>query len=321
MRFGGLLLGCLLVLCNPLAAGQPQLDSSTLNLQQYSQRLAQFRQQIEAAEHLTKSEARELSGALPVSLRVNAGGRDYDISLYFVHEALAKAEANEKDWGDARQVTLNLLAAMQQEAGAPSSSGELTTAHARVNAILSAREFRGVHGPTWWDQVKAQITDWITSLFMRIFGRVGTWADTKYVIYGIALLILVCFAAWIWRMLPRTPLEQALLGVVGPAVSAKHWSEWLREAHAAGDAGAWRDAVHLAYWAGISLLEARGAWRPDRARTPREYIQLLSPEATERAVLQSITREFERAWYAQQSTGKPEFDRMLEQLQTLGCQA
>ena len=321
MRRARLVLVYLLVLCDLAAAGQAQVDSSLLNLQQYSQQLAQLRQQIEAAEHLTKSEARELSGSLPVSLRVNAGGHDYEVSLYFVHQALAKAEANDRDWSDARQVVLDTLAALQQEAGAPSSSGEMTAAHARVNAILSTHEFRGVHGPTWWDQVKAQITDWITSLFMRIFGRVGTWADTKYVIYGIALLILLCFAAWIWRMLPRTPPEQALLGVVGPIISAKHWSEWLREAHAAADAGAWRDAVHLAYWAGISRLEARGAWRPDRARTPREYIRLLSPEATERAVLQSITREFERAWYAQQSTGKLEFDRMLEQLQTLGCQA
>src|SRR5205807_6946990 len=103
------------------------------------------------------------------------------------------------------------------------------------------------------------------------------------------------------------------------AVSAKEWAIWLAEARAAAAKGEWRDAVHLAYWAGISFLERQGLWRPDRARTPREYLRLLSSSSEHRETLTALTRIFELAWYAKRDASESTFSQTLQELEKLGC--
>ena len=102
-------------------------------------------------------------------------------------------------------------------------------------------------------------------------------------------------------------------------VSAKEWAIWLAEARAAAAKGEWRDAIHLAYWAGISFLERQGFWKPDRARTPREYLRLLSASSEHRETLAALTRIFELAWYAKRGAGEADFSRTLAELEKLGC--
>jgi hypothetical protein len=102
-------------------------------------------------------------------------------------------------------------------------------------------------------------------------------------------------------------------------VSARGWRIWLAEARAAAQSGNWRDAVHLAYWAGISLLETQGAWRPDSARTPREYLRLIPEANPHRPTLSSLTRKFELVWYGGQPADEQVFAQTLEELEKLGC--
>jgi len=97
------------------------------------------------------------------------------------------------------------------------------------------------------------------------------------------------------------------------AASARDWQLWLADARAADGQGAWRDAIHLLYWASISRLESGGLWPADRARTPREYLALLSSESAQRPALATLTRSFERAWYAGRPAGESDF-RQAEQL-------
>ncbi|MGA2346756.1 MAG: DUF4129 domain-containing protein, partial [Candidatus Sulfotelmatobacter sp.] len=102
-------------------------------------------------------------------------------------------------------------------------------------------------------------------------------------------------------------------------VSAKEWAIWLSEARGAAAKGEWRDAIHLAYWAGISFLERQGTWKPDRARTPREYLRLLSSSSEHRETLTALTRIFELAWYANRGASERTFSQTLEELEKLGC--
>ena len=97
-----------------------------------------------------------------------------------------------------------------------------------------------------------------------------------YSLLGIAMLVL---ALWLYRSLRRGAATERVVPPVLP-VSAKEWTVWMAEAREAALRGNWRDAIHLSYWAGISFLEIAGMWRPDRARTPREYLRLL-PSASE----------------------------------------
>ena len=93
----------------------------------------------------------------------------------------------------------------------------------------------------------------------------------------------------------------------------------MEASRAAAERGDWREAVHLAYWAGISFLEAQGLWRPDRARTPREYLRLLPPANTARPALQALTRSFEQIWNAQRPASDSDYGAALSHLEALGC--
>ena len=95
--------------------------------------------------------------------------------------------------------------------------------------------------------------------------------------------------------------------------------DWMMEAKAAAAAGSWRDAIHLSYWAGISFLEGRGVWHPDRARTPREYLRLLPSSAEYHKPLAALTRQFEMIWYGGTAAGPDSFSEALKHLESLGC--
>ena len=78
-------------------------------------------------------------------------------------------------------------------------------------------------------------------------------------------------------------------------------------------------AVNLAYWGGISFLEESGMWRPDQARTPREYLRLLPADSQHRATLSTLTRQLEVTWYGNQQASPDTFSETLIHLEELGC--
>jgi hypothetical protein len=106
---------------------------------------------------------------------------------------------------------------------------------------------------------------------------------------------------------------------VAMPVSAKEWPIWMSEARAAASRGEWRDAIHLAYWGGISFLEAGGAWRPDLARTPREYLRLLPATSAQHPTLHALTVRLEGVWYGMQTASADGFEQTLAELERLGC--
>ena len=189
---------------------------------------------------------------------------------------------------------------------------------AHLNSVLARPEFAGVHGPTWFDGLRQRALSFLVDLLDRVigsssipaFGRVAVWT-----LVGLAMLVV---AIVIYRTLRRTTRARTIRPEEMP-VSAKSWTIWLAEARAAAAASAWRDAVRLAYWAGVSFLESRRLWPPDRARTPREYMRLLPKGYAQRPVLASLTTTFERVWYAKQEADAETFATVVATLEELGC--
>jgi len=133
--------------------------------------------------------------------------------------------------------------------------------------------------------------------------------------------VVLALSAWVYVLLRRTVRDQYQYprGDRPIVPSSRHWQQWMREARAAAERGEWRDAVHLAYWSGISYLESSGAWKPDRARTPREYLGMLKESSGARDSLEAMTRRFEFIWYGQQSASSDDFEFSLAQLEKMGC--
>lgn len=195
---------------------------------------------------------------------------------------------------------------------------DTTAAHAALTRILARSEFHQVHGATWWDRLKYRIEMWIFRQLSRFFGSSSAPVVGHVFVWTLVVLAVLALVYFILRTMLQNARMESIMPDVLP-VSAKQWRVWMKEAHTAAAQGLWREAVHLAYWAGISFLEESGMWRPDQARTPREYLRLLPADSEHRSTLKSLTRRLEVTWYGNEVAGPETFSETVANLEALGC--
>jgi len=297
----------------PEAGASVTLDSYRSQLQAWSQQVGSL------ADH--PEQAPQLRASLPQKSEVSDGAHSMEVSHSWLNQALAEfiAAKPERKPELLRQMQAHLAAQGREAEFFTQPAAYPAASRQKVSEILSRREFRSVHGPTLWDQLMQRIERWIVHWLDRIFRKVS------YVPHGGEILVWCAIAVaailvviWLKRTVERQVIEWPREPVLF-APSQKHWRRWLAEARDAAQQGRWRDAVHLAYWAAISQLEQSGAWPPDRARTPREYLRLLPGASDKRPVLDALTRRFEVIWYGQHEAAAGDFTEALAQLERLGC--
>lgn len=268
---------------------------------------------------------------LPQSWRVATDQQEFEISTEGLQRDVRRYE-KEKNVANASAIHTRLQSLRSDLEGFEKPPADVSADRAALNSILERPEFRQSHGPKWLDRlnqwsedIKQRLLEFIryvlTGIFhilQRVFRSVTIPTISRFLVYGLMGIAVLALAYFAYRTIWR---GDEFAGVV-PAnlpVSAKEWAIWLAEARAAAAKGEWRDAIHLAYWAGISFLERQGTWKPDRARTPREYLRLLSSASEHRETLTALTRIFELAWYANRGASERTFSQTLEELEKLGC--
>jgi hypothetical protein len=229
---------------------------------------------------------------------------------------------------DARQrlaAEAQLAANWAQPTGQPAAaSGKTSPTPQRqtLDRILAAKEFHpAVVGPSLIERALEKIGNWIDRL-LGLLGQAGfksKWVGrTAEILFILALTVgLVWFLIRLERQ-GRLASAYFLAGTGGAAASARDWQLWLEDARRAAAQSAWRDAIHLLYWASISRLESSGLWPADRARTPREYLAILTQENVHHADLKALTRSFERTWYAGRPAAEADFRHAAEVAARLG---
>jgi hypothetical protein len=211
-----------------------------------------------------------------------------------------------------------LLALRTAAIESQSEPADRASARERLNQILEDREFRGIHGPTWRDRLRQQILRIVQMLLERLVGSSAIPTLSDILVYALVIIAVIVLTLWAYRTLISDARTQSILPEHIP-VSARAWQIWMADAQKAAARGEWRDAIHLTYWCGVSFLEARGAWIPDRARTPREYLRLLAPSSEHRPALTALTRNFELVWYGTDQADAARFGEALANLERLGC--
>jgi hypothetical protein len=194
------------------------------------------------------------------------------------------------------------------------------TAKPKLEEILQRQEFRrvGQQDPS------AILREWAYQLLSRILSRMLKDPSriefaAKIVVWSICLLV-AAFIIWnLYRWAMRQGSVEAVREAIPFAPSSKDWRDWLGEAQAAVGQGELREAVHAGYWAAISHLESSGTWRPDRARTPREYLRLIAQTHPSRPLLADITRDFEVIWYGNRRPALTEWNSFLAKVEQIGC--
>jgi len=195
---------------------------------------------------------------------------------------------------------------------------DVRSSREKLNAILARQEFRDVSGPSLLDRFKQWLLGLLLRLLERLFQSSAIPVVSRYIVYALIGLAVLTLGFIAYRQIKGASDQESVVPVE-VTVSARSWQLRLEEARAAAARDDWREAIHLAYWAGISFLEQNGMWKPDRARTPREYLRLVAGAGEQRENLAALTRLFELTWYARREADAATFSRTLQALEKLGC--
>jgi hypothetical protein len=298
-------------------AGAQTAPARELSLNEYVAELDRLALAVDRLDDRRPAQAGDLLVQLPHTWIVIDGGDRFDVQTDWVRRALA-------DWNTTptaatrREIAGHLRSARNDAAEYARPVNAARAERDRLTAILAASEFRGLSGPNWFDRLRQRAMEWFIRFLSRLLGSSAVPTVTNLLVYGLIVLVVILLAGWMYRSLRRTEAIDSIRPDRIP-MAARPWQAWLDDARAAAARGEWSDAVHLAYWCGISFLETQGAWRPDRSRTPREYLRAIDPAHQHRPALQSLTRELEQVWYGAGGADAAAFDDALAQLKRLGC--
>jgi Domain of unknown function (DUF4129) len=272
-----------------------------------------------------------LGKSLPSQWEINTGERHYSLSTAPLGELLYDAGREKNAKGIAAKAAegahwaFDLANQVKAYAGAKTDNG--LSARPSLERILSRREFGSVHGPSAWDLFRQRVNRWIEGLLLRLFRQIGRYPMGATVLFWLVITAVVLWlAVFLFRYWTRrTELEE--LQAPETVVFVRTWQEWIQAARQAATRGDFREAVHSAYWAGISYLEDTEVVRKDRTRTPREYMRLVSNSTQlvasgrkKREALSALTVALEQVWYGSGPVSKQDFANAMQSVEALGCQ-
>jgi hypothetical protein len=213
------------------------------------------------------------------------------------------------------RLTQDIVQADGVAAGPLAAAPDYSQERATMKQVLAGRDFRNLEAPTARDSFLEKLSYWLNRFIASIAklhassawaGRVIVWGFILAVCVGLAWGLLQLERCWRIRLVPESD------GPAAGAASARDWQLWLADARRAAAAGEWREAIHFVYWAAISRLESRRLWPADRARTPREYLALVTADDPRRAGLATLTGSFERTWYGGRKAGESDYRKAEE---------
>jgi Domain of unknown function (DUF4129) len=294
-------------------------NGPAISLDEYRGRLSQFASKTDLLNDHPE-QASQLVTEIPDQLNVNTGARAITVNLRDLKNDLTSLSSADDSKKPERLLQIRDYLGELQLAAANLSTIEPKGEQQKLNEILARREFHKVRGPGWREAFLAKLNRWLARWLVKF--RVGSGATNRalqglvYTLVGLAVLLMLI---WTVRSLRRREPDLLPREIVPFAPSAKSWRTWLAEARQAAEMQDWRNAIHLAYWAGISALESGGAWKPNRARTPREYLRMLGTRNPHHPALSALTRKFEVVWYGERAAAEADFQETLAQLEHLGC--
>jgi hypothetical protein len=256
---------------------------------------------------------------VPSSWRVHTDQQDFEISAEGLRRDVRRFE-QEKTVATASAVRSRVQSLLKDADGFQAPPQDVSNSRDRLNALLARPEFRAVRGPGFLDRIQQKLVAFLIRMLELLFRSSVIPTISKFFVYGLIGLAVLTLGYIAYRQIRSAGEYENVVPANLPA-SARDWSIWLAEARAAAARKDWREAIHLAYWTGISFLELKGAWRPDRARTPREYLRMLSNSSEHRETLATLTQMFELTWYAKHEADASSFSQMMQALERLGCQS
>jgi hypothetical protein len=301
-------------------SGASLVPSTSLSLPEYISELDRCSAALSGSP--TSPAVHDLRVSLPANWTVTVGDVHYNVATDWLTGPLQVIEKNPGANPDSLAQTRRKLQTYRDAAqamAASTASQNLSQSRTRLDAILSAREFSGLRGPSWVDVLKARVYAWIGRQLEKLFGRVGRAKSIGNLIaWSVVILAGLLLLLWTVRFLMHAGARSEL-DLSGATPLNRDWHRWLREARDAAARGDYRAAIHAGYWTAIVRMEETKSLPEDRSRTPRESLRLIRRESAEYAPLLQLTRRFELVWYGYRSATAADWSDAVQQLETLGC--
>jgi len=298
----------------------PKARAESLSVAEYQQQLQGIVANVESLESHPEN-AGTLVASIPDQVSVTTSSGELKVSYKVLKDSLATFKAADEKTrpGLLREINAYVRSMNSAAEDYEKSAADPGPAHRKLEEILSRREFK-TKGPSAKDALLARIYYWIARWLSKIIFKGQASFDLMrliiYLLVGAAATLLLL---WTIRRLRRPQEDLPQREIIPFSPSARSWRAWLADARTQAQKEDWRNAIHLAYWAGISYLEEHGAWKPNRARTPREYLRLIGKAAAQYPVLAALTRKLEVVWYGYGTAAEADFHEALGQLEKLGC--
>jgi hypothetical protein len=292
----------------------------SLSVADYQQQLQGIVAKVESLESDPEN-AGELVASIPDQVSVTTSSGEIKVSYKALKDSLATFKAADEKTrpGLLREIREYAHAMYSAAESFEKPAADSAAAHRNLDEILSRREFK-TKGPSAKDALLARVYYWIARWLSKlIFKGQASFDFMQLIIYLVVGAAATLLLLWTIRRLRRPQEELPQREIIPFSPSARSWRAWLADARTQAQKEDWRNAIHLAYWAGISYLEEHGAWKPNRARTPREYLRLIGKAAAQYPVLAALTRKLEVVWYGYGTAAEADFHEALGQLEKLGC--
>ncbi len=180
----------------PQSSAVPIYDS-----QSFIKELVRLKTGLESARQSTEA-LRSYRESLPKAWAVDAGGRHYDVPTELLVSRLAKAERQPELRGQQLDQARDYLDALAAETESVSGSPPPRTdsARAKLDAILARSEYAHTRQESWWEKLRARISEILLNALGRILRGVGGQASLGYVLLWIGICAAaILIAYWTFR--------------------------------------------------------------------------------------------------------------------------
>ena len=305
----------LMLFCLPI-----QARADSISVAEFRQQLQDITKKVDSLQSHPKA-ASELLKEIPEQVSVTTSSGEINVSYKTLRGQVAAfiAANQQKRPGVLREMQVYIQAMSAAEQDYEKSNTDLSAQHHKLAQILSRREFNRVKGPTAKDAFLSRIFEWLARLLGRASLGRSSFALMRVLIYLFVAVAVTLLLVWTVRRFSQPQAGPVVREIIPFSPSARGWRTWLGEARDLAQQQDWRNAIHLAYWAGVAYLEEHGAWKPNRARTPREYLRLVGTRAAQYPTLAAMTRQLEMVWYGYGNASEADFQEALGQLEKLGC--